>query len=468
MSFWNLFKKKRKDPFQSQLEQSMPSSSTPRRSPYMSYGQPKQSSSSYNPYRRSTPGKKFNSSAYTPAKQSSYQSRPTSANQYQTPAPTQPDRKTYQAPQGQQKEPQNPSQQYLGYMNEKAVPNLQDRTGKRSQAAYDAYARGVGENDNVVQKGQDKMMGQIPSIQNQANNYSESAQGNIDLARQGTDAATASLERKAAYSSRSQAKAKKRQDSQRQNMFANLGTLESGGHMGFAGQQKQGDEDYMVARANAEAGTQEQVAQLELGQQAYEHESYSKVQAELEKFNQIINDIVADVNIAEAQKTQYAGQALTMLQENLFGIQSDYDNQMNQFEQNKYDIASSLEEDDKDDKYDELDVEIGDLLGQLQGRDLAPVTGGPGIRRYLPGEVRDTRTLINRLSSQLQLKAAKLLKGGGSISDAERKILADAVTVLSDQYVSEELAALEIQKLVQFYGTGSGGGEWEVIGVENE
>lgn len=366
MSFWDLFKKKRKDPFQSQLEQSLPTSSTQQRSPWMTYRQPTQPSNPYTPSPSST------------TYQSPYQSPTPSANnyQYQTPAysstgqsnfkmpeaPKQPDRKVYQAPQEQtqQEQPQNPSQQYLQYMNEKGIPTTKDRHQKQFGRTKQSGQEGLSAGSNVFFEQQNKMMGQIPFLQEQSKAFGEKARGNIDLARGSTDVAVGSLERRAATDERALAKAEQSKQQQLRNRFAALGTLESGGSMGYTGRSQQVSDDLLTAKANRKADLGDQVYMLEAEQQQYEQDVLYQVQEEMAKFEQTIKDILADVRISEAERVQWATSELSNIENRLFNMQLNYDKDMDTFEQRKYEIASSLGEGTGDPLSQSSIADIGD------------------------------------------------------------------------------------------------------------
>lgn len=71
------------------------------------------------------------------------------------------------------------------------------------------------------------------------------------------------------------------------------------------------------------------------------------------------------------------------------------------------------------------------LIDDILGRGLSPVTGMMSVRAGIHGtQASYTAGKIKQLESLLQLAQAGKLKGQGSMSDAERKILADAASSL--------------------------------------
>jgi uncharacterized protein (DUF1786 family) len=53
----------------------------------------------------------------------------------------------------------------------------------------------------------------------------------------------------------------------------------------------------------------------------------------------------------------------------------------------------------------------------------------------------------NMVASTMKLAAAGKLKGQGTITDAEREMLSDAATVLSNESISPELAKTELERV---------------------
>lgn len=100
------------------------------------------------------------------------------------------------------------------------------------------------------------------------------------------------------------------------------------------------------------------------------------------------------------------------------------------------------------------------LANTLLNSDLASIYGkGESL---IPDLVRsqegiDLMRQRDQFVASLQLMQAGKLKGQGTITDSEREILKNSITVLSDPNISPELAAREIQRLIPIYQRVLGG-----------
>ena len=68
-----------------------------------------------------------------------------------------------------------------------------------------------------------------------------------------------------------------------------------------------------------------------------------------------------------------------------------------------------------------------------------------------------TRANVDRLRALVSLENADKLKGQGQITEPERKMLADAATILSNKWISPEQAMQELERLSVNFGGGAAG-----------
>lgn len=98
-------------------------------------------------------------------------------------------------------------------------------------------------------------------------------------------------------------------------------------------------------------------------------------------------------------------------------------------------------------KLADIEQETLDLSNEVLGRNTSPLTGGlqlgntkdgwfgfnPGkkINQFLRPELTTTKAKVDQLKAKLQLANIKYIKGQGTVTDAERQILREAMTALT-------------------------------------
>ena len=69
------------------------------------------------------------------------------------------------------------------------------------------------------------------------------------------------------------------------------------------------------------------------------------------------------------------------------------------------------------------------------------------MNRLPEAGAQTTRANVDRLRALVSLENAEKLKGQGQITEQERKLLADAATILSNKWISPEQAMQELERL---------------------
>lgn len=96
---------------------------------------------------------------------------------------------------------------------------------------------------------------------------------------------------------------------------------------------------------------------------------------------------------------------------------------------------------------------VNSIADKLLGMNTRGITGR--MRLGFSDESRNAKGLLNQLSSELQLEEAKRLKGQGSMSDAERAILANAVASFNfDKEGNPQVSDERFQEILQELKTG--------------
>ncbi len=111
-----------------------------------------------------------------------------------------------------------------------------------------------------------------------------------------------------------------------------------------------------------------------------------------------------------------------------------------QNEEKKLDKLSSDEvkaKEDKD-KAEGLKMQAIDVVDELLARDTGAITGLKNPIKSLTGENALTQNLFDQIKSILSLENVKFLKGQGSVSDAERDLLAKSASSLNTNLRNED------------------------------
>ncbi len=110
--------------------------------------------------------------------------------------------------------------------------------------------------------------------------------------------------------------------------------------------------------------------------------------------------------------------------------------------------------------------ELLGIIGDLKKRGTQNITGrlGGDINLdFFDKDATNKRALVEQLKSKLSLNARKLLKGGGSISDAEQDMLKKSVSAL-DYKMDDKDFQRELTKIEGILSKAQGGGEKAKVG----
>lgn len=108
--------------------------------------------------------------------------------------------------------------------------------------------------------------------------------------------------------------------------------------------------------------------------------------------------------------------------------------------------------------------EVLDLVWDIKNDNLKPLTGFLRLRSGIKGtKAYDTKQKIQQLVDKLALKARAAIKGTGTISDIEQKMLKNAQTLLqpglSEEQFRAELSKLENNAMKSLGGVSGEGGD---------
>jgi hypothetical protein len=98
---------------------------------------------------------------------------------------------------------------------------------------------------------------------------------------------------------------------------------------------------------------------------------------------------------------------------------------------------------------------ITDLKALQNAPGFASIFGAVGGRTWdVMPDARDARAQLAKVVGGMSLKNRDLLEGQGAVSNFEGELLAKASTILSDTSISDELAAVEVNKIISDLETG--------------
>jgi hypothetical protein len=233
------------------------------------------------------------------------------------------------------------TQNYLNYLRES-----QNAKAPMAQAQIDNLASDVPNRVGGINQAANisyaNFNDQIEGYQKRGENYGDLIKSNIELGREGADASKADIEKQYQGSEADLTKQKQMQDIKRRNMFASLGTLESGGFMGFTGQQTEADKQFMTDLQDFKDGKIRDINEVNRRQQEFENTSIYKLQDTLDQFNAQINNIYADISKNEVQRNNDINAVYQDVSDKVFKIQEGYSSSMDEYEKMRYEVGSKV------------------------------------------------------------------------------------------------------------------------------
>lgn len=275
---------------------------------------------------------------------------------------------------------------------------------------------------------------------------------------------------------RQAAKSKRETDAQRQNTFAALGTLDSGGAMGFTGQQQNADEEFLSGQQETLRQRANKISTLEIELNTAERQAKKLITEQSLKFNEQVRQIRSNASLLGDEKEaairakylEFEGQ-VQGIQDQLAQMQYNVEVQKTQYAAEMKKLAQEAAGPNLSDEFirtgnpvtredfiyrtknpDAFEGKMGanqaanqdranvvDVIDKLSGADIGAITGwvrtgwAPGTSGAL------AKNYYDQLKGMLSLENRAKLKGSGAISDFEAKTLDRAATALN-QNLSED------------------------------
>lgn len=235
------------------------------------------------------------------------------------------------------------------------------------------------------------------------------------------------------------AEARRVQQAQLEQKFANLGTLGSTGYFGQTGETQRAESEFLRGQQDIMAARTKAISDLNTQKNNAIMNAQNNVQTLLNQYQTQINDISNNINITYRDKVKMANDLYSNLEKRLTDLDKASRDEINTLNKNIMDIE--MERTKQEAKTGTTATATAEIQNAalntvnrlLESPDLGKITG----RVRTGGTVFEAWTgaavpqgLYDQLKSQLSLENIKYLKGTGQISDREGMILERASTVL--------------------------------------
>jgi hypothetical protein len=368
----------------------------------------------------------------------------------------------------QQQKPMTPAVDYLSKLKALSEQRKSNFTGQA-----DEYAEKIG---GLKDRTAERTRSLIPGMQAGFNTFKDNVMGQISAEEQATGEDIENVERTTGEGLRASAEANREQNANLQNIFAGLGTLDSGA---FQDAQINQSNKFTRGQQTMQAQKVQEVNQLKRGLQTFRQQSVaaiqqeeSNLQARLVEIENTIDSNSTEYDLAIKQAYDDAKNAVSAIDQEY--AQAEYEVGMKEYElaqtadeklsegflqtgqpQNRADYEWMVNNPDKYSQSFQLNqtnsAEKQDLIGlvdkalQTELGAYAGLGGRTGLTTYA-GQGLVTKALIDQIKNKLTVEARAKLKGSGQISDKETEMLANSVSKLQPGMPLEALKK-ELQEI---------------------
>ncbi len=350
-------------------------------------------------------------------------------------------------------EKSDPSNDWMNYVQNSA--NRQKTFAEQQLDDKMAFLKAQGELTN------NQLLEQLPVNEQNFNQYKTNTEATIADLIAGGEMQKSQTNDYYGDAQRESAKTLRETQGQQQKTFANLGSLDSGGEGSFAEANTNVMSDFNRNTQQLLKAKADKLTEIDMSVKTAERNAKATITQEEQKMRQLERDIQYAVANNDLQTAQGLKEAYAESQQYIYDIQDavaqtqyqfglaqqDLENEIakmqsftpefmatgqptNQAEYEYYiknkDAMTNLY--GGDGKTDSKTKAIG-IIDQLLGTGTGGITGK--MRFGFTDESRSAEGLLKQLSSELQLEEAKRLKGQGSMSDAERAILANSIAAFN-------------------------------------
>jgi hypothetical protein len=352
--------------------------------------------------------------------------------------------------QQQQQQQQQPSA-YAAYLDR--LKALSEEQAARQQQRADQQARLI---EDSYGRQEERAKARIPQIQEGFGKFKTNVEGQV------ADEETAKLEaddqtreyygeamRRAAEGNRSSM-------GNLQNIFANLGTIDSGGAMGFGGQALNQQNRFASGQQSTlkEQARELSTNQRELNQ--FKRDAVSLIMQEEANMNEKIALIEQTMEDGSLEKERALRQVYAEAEDRVSAIEQGLLEQEMKMAQVEQEQAIKAGENTKSSGT----ADVSSIVSQLLSLDTKPITGWLRLGGVIPGgQGQVAKGLYDQLMALLSVENRQMMKGSGQISDFEAKMLERAASRIRPQMSDEDFRAslMELQQALGGGQVASGG-----------
>lgn len=235
------------------------------------------------------------------------------------------------------------------------------------------------------------------------------------------------------------AEARRVQQAQLEQKFANLGTLGSTGYYGQSGETQRSESEFLRGQQDIMASKTRAINDLNIQKNNAIQKAQSDVNDIVNKYRDTINEISQNINIALGEKIKMANDLYSNLEKTLSDIDSGLRTEIAGYDKQAFDMEQEQGKIGADKQVaQESKNQIMGVVNTLLSRDTGAITGVPNLWKLSTGEGQLTANYYNQLKGLLSLENRQKLKGSGAISDYESKVLDKAASALGRNLRNED------------------------------
>lgn len=261
-----------------------------------------------------------------------------------------------------------------------AVDPRQQQLDSRLQSESNMYNQQVPMIDELYNLQKSESLQNIKALEEARKNTEKGYANNIKQVGEQYNIDATNTANEADKSIRQLAESKRLTDAGRQQTFANLNTIDSGGYNGFTGQQQNADSAFLGNQAELLQGKMQNLQQLKMMKQQKEQTALTALEQEKAAFNAQIRQINATMVAGSVESKQAKLEAFQGFQDRINGIKDSYYQQQQELDKqnalkpipasqasdtgeirNSLSLLSKLKNDFNTGSYD-------DIIGPIQGR----------------------------------------------------------------------------------------------------
>jgi hypothetical protein len=317
---------------------------------------------------------------------------------------------------------------------------------QQKNQAKDYYEKSYNERNRLLEQS-------IPKLQSQVRTATANIQKGIGSAQQSAEYKKQNAEDRWGESQRLAAQTRNESEARNRNRFAALGTTDSWGAGSYGQAQENVESDFNRFTQQGLRTKEQNMFEIDRALQDYEIEAQTQIDTLEANLSNTVDQIQSSINLNNIDKQNMIDEAFAKYQQGVLAVDEGMQNVYAQYYQALQNAeANSLSFDDNGQPLNQASYEwmlknpdeykaafnstdrtsatkVKSIIEQLAKAPTKDITGR--LRLQWSDDARSAAGLVKQLSSELQIEEAKRLKGQGSMSDAERAILANSISAMN-------------------------------------